>query len=69
WVFNGRVGIWHWEDKLRPDRATSSYGVVLGGAYRFFHGSQAGLEWENDINGIVGWRTRVLAYLRFTVTK
>jgi hypothetical protein len=69
WVLNGRVGIWHWEDKLRPDRRTSSYGAVLGGAYRFFHGSQIGVEWENDINGIVGWRTRVLGYLRFVVTK
>jgi len=27
------------------------------------------VEWENDINGIVGWRTRVLGYLRFVVTK
>jgi len=69
WVLNGRVGIWHWEDKLRPDRRTSSYGAVIGGAYRFFHGSQVGVEWENDINGIVGWRTRVLGYLRFVVTK
>ncbi len=69
WILNSRVGIWHWEDKLRPDRRTSSYGAVLGGGYRFFHGSQLGVEWENDINGIVGWRTRVLAYLRLTVTK
>ena len=69
WVLSGRVGVWHWEDKLRPDRRTSSYGAMVGAAYRFFHGSQMGVEWENDINGIVGWRTRVLGYLRFVVTK
>jgi hypothetical protein len=69
WVLSGRVGLWHWEDKLRPDRSALSFGAVVGGAYRFFHGSQLGVEWENDINELVGWRTRVLGYLRFMVTK
>jgi hypothetical protein len=69
YVVSGRVGLWHWEDKLRPDRSAASFGAVLGGAYRFFHGSQVGVEWENDINQLVGWRMRVLAYLRMTVAK
>ncbi len=69
WVLSGRVGLWHWEDKLRPDRSALSFGAVVGGAYRFFHGSQLGVEWENDVNALVGWRTRVLGYLRFVVTK
>jgi len=63
------VGLWHWEDNLRPDRSALSFGAVLGGAYRFFPRSQVGVEWENDINQLVGWRIRVLAYLRLAVTK
>jgi hypothetical protein len=71
WVLTGRVGYWQWKDNLRPDRTSSygSFGAVVSGAYRFFRGSQLGVEWENDINELVGWRTRVLAYLRFMVTK
>ncbi len=69
YVFSGRVGLWQWEDKLRPDRSTTSFGAVVGGAYRFYRNSQFGVEWENDINGLVGWRTRVISYLRLAVTK
>jgi len=69
WVMSTRLGLWHWDDKLRPDRSTLSFGAVLGGGYRFFHGSQMGVEWENDINALVGWRMRVLAYLRLAVTR
>jgi hypothetical protein len=69
YVVSGRVGLWHWEDNLRPDRSALSFGAVLGGAYRFFPRSQVGVEWENDINQLVGWRIRVLAYLRLAVTK
>jgi hypothetical protein len=69
YVLSGRVGLWHWEDDLRPDRTALSFGAVLGGAYRFFHDSRLGVEWENDLNHLVGWRMRVLAYLRFSVTK
>ena len=69
YLVSGRVGLWHWEDSLRPDRSALSFGAVLGGGYRIFHGSQVGVEWENDINQLVGWRMRVLGYLRLTVTK
>jgi hypothetical protein len=46
-----------------------SFGAVVGGAYRFFRGSQIGIEWENDVNELVGWRIRVLGYARITVTR
>jgi len=69
YVLSGRVGLWHWEDKLRPDRSTVAFGAMLGGGYRFFNGSQVGVEWENDASGLFGWRMRLLAYLRLTVTK
>jgi len=69
YVLSGRVGLWHWEDKLRPDRSAASFGAMIGGGYRFFHNSQVGVEWENDMNQLVGWRVRVLSYLRIAVTK
>ena len=69
YVLNARVGLWQWEDKLRPDRSTASFGYVLGAGYRFLHGSQAGLEWENEINALVGLRVRLVAYLSLAVTK
>ncbi|HEY1954682.1 MAG TPA: hypothetical protein VGH28_03705 [Polyangiaceae bacterium] len=69
YVLTTRLGLWHWEDKLRPERSALSFGAVAGAGYRFFHGSQMGVEWENDINALVGWRMRVLAYLRLAVTK
>ena len=69
YVMSGRLGLWRWEDKHRPERSAVSFGAVLGAGYRFFHGSQMGVEWENDVNALVGWRMRVLGYLRLTVTK
>ncbi len=71
YVLSGRVGVWHWKDNLRPTRESDygSFGAVIGGGYRFFHKSQVGIEWENDINQLVGWRMRVLGYLRITVAK
>jgi hypothetical protein len=69
YILSGRVGLWHWQDNLRPDRSALSFGAVVGGAYRFFRASQIGVEWENDINQLVGWRVRVLGYARFTVTR
>jgi hypothetical protein len=69
YVVSGRVGLWHWSDNLRPDQSALSFGAVVGGGYRFFRTSQVGVEWENDVNRLVGWRMRVLGYLRITVTK
>lgn len=71
YVLTGRIGYWQWKDNLRPDRVSSygSFGAVIGGAYRFFHNSQVGIEWENDMSELVGWRVRVLAYMRLAVTQ
>lgn len=68
-VFRARVGLWHWEDKLRPDRSAVSVGTVLGAAYRFFHGSQVGTEIEADVNRLVGVRFRWITYLSLVVAK
>jgi hypothetical protein len=63
YVASGRVGAWQWKDKLRPDRATTSAQYVLGAGYRFLPRSQGSVEWEHDINGIVGQRFRLMFVL------
>ena len=69
YVVDARVGLWHWEDKLRADRSAASFGYVLGAGYRFFHGSQVGIQWENEVNPLVGLRIRLITYLSLAVTK
>ena len=69
YVVRGRLGFWHWEDKLRSDRSALSFGSMVGVGYRFFHGSQAGVELDSDVNRLVGIRFRWLAYLSLAVGK
>ena len=64
-----RSGVWNWQDKLQPDRNATSFNYVLGAGYRFAPRSQALVEWEHDINGLVGNRFRVMAWLSFAVGK
>ncbi len=67
YVASGRIGAWQWKDKLRPDRATTSAQYVLAAGYRFLPRSQGSVEWEHDINGIVGQRFRVMFVLNIGV--
>jgi hypothetical protein len=63
-VFRGRLGVWQWEDKLRPttspDRDATNFSYVLGVGYRFAPRCQAVFEWEHDINKLVGQRFRTM---------
>jgi hypothetical protein len=69
YVASVRTGLWHWNDKLRPDRSTASFNYVLGLGYRFAPRAQAMIEWEHDMNGLVGQRFRLMAWLTLAVTK
>jgi hypothetical protein len=69
YVATARTGVWQWDDKLRPDRSTASFQYVLGAGYRFAPRSQALVEWEHDINGLVGQRFRLMLWLTLAVTK
>jgi hypothetical protein len=64
-----RTGVWQWNDKLQPDRSTTSFNYVLGVGYRFAPRSQALVEWENDMNGLVGQRFRLMLWVTVAVTK
>jgi hypothetical protein len=63
YVLAGRVGVWSWDDKLQPDRSTTSVQGVLTLGYRFMPRSQGSVEGECDDNHLVGVRFRVLLLL------
>ena len=69
YVASLRAGVWQWQDKLQPDRDAASFNYVAGLGYRFAPRSQTMVEWEHDINGLVGQRFRVMAWLSFAVGK
>jgi hypothetical protein len=69
YVASVRTGVWQWNDKLEPDRSTTSFNYVLGLGYRFAPRSQAMVEWENDMNRLVGERYRLMVWLTLAVTK
>jgi hypothetical protein len=69
YIASARAGVWQWDDKLQPDRDATSFSYVLGVGYRFAQRSQAMVEWEHDINSLVGQRFRLLAKLAFAVGK
>jgi hypothetical protein len=67
------LSLWDWSDALRPDRAVTSVGYVLGGGFTpgpsFFARSRFGFEVEHNINRLVGHRFRGLLTLDLTVLK
>jgi hypothetical protein len=69
YLVTGRAGVWQWNDKLRPDRDTTSANYVAGVGYRFAPQSLAMVDWEHDINGLVGQRFRLMLWLKLGVTK
>ncbi len=62
-----RAGLWDWKDDLRPDRATTSFQYVADVGYRFLPRCQGTVEWEHDINGLVGQRFRLMFLLSLGV--
>jgi hypothetical protein len=69
WMTSARVSLFDWQDDLRADRSATSFAYVLGGGFRPSRVLEALLEWEHDMNRLVGQRYRVLAILSLTVTK
>ena len=69
YVLGGRAGLWQWDDALRPDRSTTSFNYVAAAGYLFAPRCKASVEWEHDINGLVGQRFRLMFWLSMAVTK
>lgn len=64
-----RTGVWQWQDNLRPDRDATSFQYVASLGYKFLHSSQAMIEWEHDINRLVGQRFRLVCWLFVAVPR
>lgn len=69
WMTSARVSLFDWQDDLRADRSATSFAYVLGGGFRPSRVLEALLEWEHDMNRLVGQRYRVLAIVSLTITK
>ncbi len=69
YVVSGRAGVWQWDDKPQPDRSATSANDVASVGYRFLPQSTAALDWEHDINSLVGQRFRLMLWLKLGVTK
>jgi hypothetical protein len=69
YIASARVGLWSWDDRLRPDQSATTFSYVLGAGYRFAERSVGRVEWEHDISGLVGNRFRVLLLLSVAVGK
>jgi hypothetical protein len=69
WLGEARVSLYNWKDNLRPDRATTSFGYVLGVGFQPNKVARALVEFEHDMNSLVGQRFRLLALLNIRVGK
>ncbi len=66
---HGRVSLYDWAEAMRPDRGALSFSYVLGATLRSSQIARASVEWEHDINRLVGQRYRVLALLELRVMR
>jgi hypothetical protein len=55
-----RTSLYDWADPERPDRSATSFGYVLGLGFRPASSACFRLEWEHDMNHLVGQRFRVV---------
>lgn len=69
YAVGARASLYDWADPLRPDRDATSFGYVLGFGYRPADIANLRLEWEHDMNRLVGQRFRVVALLDLLVMR
>jgi len=72
YFIDGRLSLWDFKDNLRTDgfgktRDATSVGYVVGAGYKLTPDSNAMLQWEHDMNRLVGMRYRILAVLNVRV--
>jgi len=64
-----RVSLYDWNDPLRPDRSATSFGYVLGVGFKPGSIADVRVEWEHEMNRLVGHRFRVVGLLNLWVLK
>lgn len=61
------MSLYDWRDELKPELSATSVGYVVSFGHQLLSENRVGLEWEHDINRLVGQRYRVLATLDLTL--
>lgn len=69
YTVGARTSLYGWHDPTRPDRDATSFGYVLTTAFRPMRVTEFRLEWEHDMNRLIGQRYRVLALINLLVLK
>jgi hypothetical protein len=65
----GALNLYEWDDPLRAGRETTSFGYVLAPEYVPAEFARVRLEWEHDMNELVGNRFRLLAVVHLQVLR
>jgi hypothetical protein len=60
YLVGGHVSVYGWADPLRPDRDAVSFAYVLAAGFRPVRFGNLRVEWEHDMNRLVGQRFRVV---------
>jgi len=63
----GRVSVYDWHDPLRPDRDATSFGYVVAPEIQPLQFGKLRIEWEHEMNRLVGQRFRILGMLTMKV--
>ena len=66
WI-GGRVSTYEWHDPLRPDRDAISFGYVVAPELRPLDLGALRVEWEHEMNRLVGQRFRVVGLVTMRV--
>jgi hypothetical protein len=63
----GRVSTYNWHDPLRPDRGATSFGYVIAPEVQPVKFGKIRVEWEHEMNRLVGQRFRLLGLITMRV--
>jgi hypothetical protein len=69
YTLGARLSLYDWDDPIRPDRQATSFGYVLAGGYKPGEIADFRVEWEHNMNRLVGQRFRVVGLVNLWVMK
>jgi len=69
YTLGSRLSLYGWHDPSRPDRDATSFSYVLAAGFKPAALANLRLEWQHDMNRLVGHRFRVLGLVNLLVLK
>jgi hypothetical protein len=61
------LSLYDWRNETRAGRDATSFGYVLGGGILPLQNTRLGIEWEHNMNRLVGQRFRLLGSLSWAL--